>query len=77
MASHASYTITATYPSYETVSTTIQVLNIQETEPQGYLFGIIADTLGIPLENVKIKIQLSTVESYNVFTDSEGRYFLE
>ncbi|MCX6665895.1 MAG: PQQ-binding-like beta-propeller repeat protein [Euryarchaeota archaeon] len=68
------YMITATKTGYTQDSTTITVINQDETTLQGWIYGLVQDNLGNPLSGVSIYAISTDGTIKPTSTDDEGKY---
>lgn len=73
------YTITASHEGYTTATKTVTILNHPEQpSDRGWVFGVVYNITGEPVEDATVCILLSTDETgatrQCTFTDNQGRY---
>jgi hypothetical protein len=66
------YTIIARHDDYESATISITVLNQEEQENKGWIYGIVSDTSGNNIKDASVNIQLSEYTSIRHFTNEEG-----
>ncbi len=70
------FTITASNDNYQSDTQTLTVLNKDQTEPKGYIYGEVFTKSGLPIEGVSVCIAFSNQTSNCIITNEDGQYVI-
>lgn len=69
---NADYFIIASHDDYESAIITITVLNQEEQDDKGWIYGRVSDTSGENIEGASVSVIISDYTTFKIFTDEEG-----